>query len=335
MKQSFALAAVAIVFAAAVVAAAPNPFSVCTAWFDGSVVRITNKPGQSGAPMPLGRVVFDPEKKTSAPAAGGMFETRFDTPVRTIFGFGYVSYQNLWGDYSNLLIDVTDLQQVKPELDKSGMFPTYPAVRYRAGGEVELFQQRTTSGVYVCAISVVVVGHRSLMISETYAISADGQEVQQGGPFASLRFEDSQEKTPANSVIYVRRNGKAFAKTGVQQKEIPVTNAHAENDVLEWYLAGKDGKPLKGGAMSFPITGASPNTVKYIVDLAFVDPGTRPPGLSQGSGWDEATSLTAMLTRWLPVSRGGMWLATGIVLCVAVWLLISAFRRLRPGASGD
>ncbi len=221
------------------------------AWLDDKGdLQITYVRGTKGVVLGLESLVFDSGKKLAGAPGGIILETK-ESPVATvIYSMGSTGTGSAGGKYSNIEINVSELQGKRTD--------------------IRLIHQVTPDSTYLCTVALMVAGHATITISDTYQVFADGKrEMQKGGPYVRLRFDPGKTGLGTGTVILMR-NGAQLAKTSVavaQKDGVLLGKVKETNDVLEWRITDTQGKLFKKGALGFPIAGVSPELVHYVVEL--------------------------------------------------------------------
>jgi TonB family protein len=93
--------------------------------------------------------------------------------------------------------------------------------------------------------------------------------VRQGGPFAELALSsDRADSISGGSVVSVSRNGKEIWRgrfLGAPPQPLELTLVKSANDVVEWKIQDAAGKVTHRGQVAFPVAGAVPHTVEYLI----------------------------------------------------------------------
>jgi len=228
----------------------------------------------NGLPFVVESFVYDPETEECSTMGGALTSADADgskTGVPLVFSTSaslYSAEARIGARYANVVFDFRGL-------NGSGLsgFATSTLL--------------TTRGARCCDVRLVPQDADELFVSPQYTVFPDTiQEVKDGGPFARVVFDlpnESKESGTAalHGTLMVTRNAVPVARKALATTE-PLSFAFQNvrsavgergetaqvQDTVEWYVVGQYGLPEQSGVVVFPITGAVPDCVEYVVTLS-------------------------------------------------------------------
>lgn len=223
-------------------------------WLDHGATKIGTVAGkgQLAAAQVFG---FD-EKQKKAGEVGGMVMTLQDTPVAlVIYSMDFtLPSARMCGRYSDLILDFSATK---------GSIKSFP-IRV---------VDSTDGGKELSIITLNVASLTELFISPDYVVFPRQQrDVQQNSPFALVDFAPGKAGGggAGASTLILTRNGAEIARKKLgdgADLAIALERVQTSNDVLEWQIENAAGKITQSGSLGFPMSGATPDVVRYDVAL--------------------------------------------------------------------
>lgn len=224
-------------------------------WEKGGKVQIGNEPGK-GSMVYLEVFAFDKEEKKCGPVRGLLTSTMQDCPVPIVT---YSMSPQLTGSacmrYANVILDFSQLSEPR-EIQR-------------------IANQIATDGTKCCSVRLLPGKFKELFISPEYVVFPDQvRKVAKDGPFVKVRFDFGPERKdgePADdALLVVARNGKEIARAKVTETHkhvLQIRGVKTAGDVVEWRVEGAGGEITHQGMFGFPMSGAVPGLVEYVVSV--------------------------------------------------------------------
>jgi hypothetical protein len=203
--------------------------------------------------VPTEVFVFDKEKKTCG-LLGGLVAAFEEFPLPLVLsgspgGRGSTRF-------ANLVLDVRELKKKSIEA-------------------WSIADQVATDGTPCCSIHVSFAEANELFISPEYVIFPDElRTAPKDGCLVRVRFDftanEKGSKPADDAVLVVTRNGKEITRakvTETQKHVLQMSGVKTADDVVEWRVEGADKKATHQGMFGFPMSGAAPGVVEYVVSV--------------------------------------------------------------------
>jgi hypothetical protein len=225
-------------------------------WLRGDDIHVGSEVGKGG-PSFLQIFVFDGKTRTAA-EVGGAVMTAQDNPIPITFAPANSITSpggSISAKYSNVVLSFGS--------------PTERPAYFPLGEEV------TTDGAELAIIQLAVGRTKDLFVSPFYVVFPDElRNVQGEGPFAQLVLSPAKEAegcpSLVGSTVIISRNGTEVAKGPLLNSgeyAIGLKYVKRSADTISYRVEGKGEKCSYRATLSFPVTGSTPNLVRYLVRL--------------------------------------------------------------------
>jgi hypothetical protein len=197
---------------------------------------------------------FDKEAKRCGPVSGPFAGRMEDCPVPIVTYSMDGTSGSACAQYANLVLDFRYLEETSVPL--------------------HIAEELATDGTRCCDIALRCNKAKELFISPEYVVFPDHtREAAEGGPFVSVRFSFApagERKVADDALLVVARNGNEIIRAKVVDTEkhlLELNGVKRANDVIEWRVEGAGKKTTHRGTFGFPMSGAAPGIVEYVVSV--------------------------------------------------------------------